>query len=260
MVINDDNDDHHFNFEKSFSHGFDIFGSDDLFEGSFNRSEQYFQLACSIIEEAEDWGVSNWREAANWTVTGMVDTVNLQFSNYWEEPGEEVDFTPCHGSETRRKIRQKNRYHYKFGDLLTAPFYTSFLAPGFGQFRAWFCLPLHLIEEIAERFISEGYVHATRRIHDLTLLHAKAELIVLGCLNVLAHGTPFRCLPLNTHIFQSDHQLYFQKFFEMFSLNRNEYIYLPRNKDELQEVMERYHGVVLPGAMGSIDVVHCKWS
>ena len=29
---------------------------------------------------------------------------------------------------------------------------------------------------------------------------------------------------------------------------------------ELQEVMERYRDVGLPGAMGSVDVVHCKWS
>ena len=96
---------------------------------------------------------------------------------------------------------------------MTAPFYTNYLAPDvrgrthrlgtddrFGQFRAWFRLPLHMIQDIAEQFIQEGYLRYTRQIGNSTILQAKAELIVLACLNVLAHGTSFRCLPLNTHI------------------------------------------------------------
>ena len=156
---------------------------------------------------------------------------------------------------------------------MTSPFYINFLAPGvrgcthrsgtedrFGQFRAWFRLPLHMISDIAEQFIHEGYLHPTRRIRNTTILQAKAELIVLACLNVLAHGTPFRCLPLNTHISTNEHRLYFLKFVKMFSKNRKQYISLPRNKEELEEVMGRYRDVGLPGAMGSVDVVHCKWS
>ena len=77
---------------------------------------------------------------------------------------------------------------------------------------------------------------------------------------MLAHSTPFRCLPLNTHISASEHRLYFKMFVEMFSKYRDEYIHLPRNREQLQEVMERYRDVGLPGAMGSVDVVHCKWS
>jgi hypothetical protein len=116
-----------------------------------------------------------------------------------------------------------------------------------------------MIEDIADQFIHDGYLHATRRIHNKTILQAKAELIVLACLNVLAHGTPFRCLPLNTHISAEEHRLYFLKFVEMFSNNQRDYISLPCNKEELEEVMGRYCDVGLPGAMGSVDVVHCKW-
>ena len=111
---------------------------------------------------------------------------------------------------------------------------------------------------LADQFIHEGYLRYTRRIRNSTILQAKAELIVLACLNVLAHGTSFQCLPLNTHISANEHRLYFLNFVEMFSKNQKDYISLPRNKDELEEVMGRYRDVGLPGAMGSVDVVHCK--
>ena len=122
--------------------------------------------------------MSHWKEAASWTVMRMVDilsTDDCQLSYYWE--GCDVDPNPNadDGSVQQRKIRQLNRYRYQFGDVLTAPFYTAFLAPDvrahthrlgnedrFGQFRAWFRLPLHMIQDIAEQFIYEGYVHATR--------------------------------------------------------------------------------------------------
>ncbi len=43
---------------------------------------------------------------------------------------------------------------------------------------------------------------------------------------------------------------------------RFEYIYLPRDEEELlPPVTKRYEGEVgLPGCMGSVDVVHVKWS
>jgi hypothetical protein len=40
---------------------------------------------------------------------------------------------------------------------------------------------------------------------------------------------------------------------------RDESIYFPRTMEELKEVMDDYRAKHLPGAGGSIDVVHCKW-
>jgi len=185
-----------YDFEKLFASSF---GTDDQFDAVFHRSEHLFSRACSIVEAAEGWGVGDWQAAASWTVTAMVD---------WEgsDVDSDTDSTNANSQQRKRKIRQTNRYRYQFGDILTAPFYTNFLAPDvrgrthrlgtddrFGQFRAWFRLPLHMISDLADQFINEGYVHATHRIRSNTILQAKAELIVLACLNVLAHGTPFRC-------------------------------------------------------------------
>jgi hypothetical protein len=244
-------------FEKLFTSSFGNFDNNYQFDALFLCSEQLFSRASSLIEEAEGWGVSDWTEASSWTVTRMVDILSTDCN------GDDID-EDCDrdiGNVRQRKIRVCNCYRYKFEDILTAPFYTSFLAPDirarthrlgtedrFGQFHAWFCLP------------PDGYLHDTRRVRGHTILQTKAKLIVLTCLNVLAHGTPFRCLTLNTHISASNHRLYFLKFVEMFSKHRKEYIHLPENHDQLQEVMGRYQDVGLSGAMGSIDVVHCKWS
>ena len=46
----------------------------------------------------------------------------------------------------------------------------------------------------------------------------------------------------------------------MYVKNCDDYIYLPRDKDELEEIMQMYSNVCLPGVIGLVDVVHCKWS
>ncbi len=118
---------------------------------------------------------------------------------HYLDVGEMIDYDSSHtkdDSSPQLKICQLN-YNYPFVDVLTAPFYINFLAPNmrecthhlttvdcFGQFQAWFCLLLHMIQDIADQFIHEGDLHA--------------------CLNVLAYGTPFHYLPLKTHIFALD--------------------------------------------------------
>jgi hypothetical protein len=44
------------------------------------------------------------------------------------------------------------------------------------------------------------------------------------------------------------------------SVMNNEYISLLKTEEELSAIMRRYEEVGLPGAMGSLDVVHVKRS
>ncbi len=110
-----------------------------------------FSCACLMAEDTKGWGVSEWQVAASWTVTGMVDGID------------DNSFVNEENYVCWRKICHLNHYAYIFGDVLTAPFYINFLAPAirehthclgtdncFGQSWAWFCLPLHLIESIAQ--------------------------------------------------------------------------------------------------------------
>jgi hypothetical protein len=39
----------------------------------------------------------------------------------------------------------------------------------------------------------------------------------------------------------------------------NEFIYLPKTTNDVEMTMARYEEVGLPGAIGSVDVVHVKW-
>jgi hypothetical protein len=41
---------------------------------------------------------------------------------------------------------------------------------------------------------------------------------------------------------------------------RDEYICMPKNLTELSKILKWYSAVGLPGACGSMDVVHVKWS
>ena len=87
----------------------------------------------------------------------------------------------------------------------------------------------------------------------------KAQLLILGTLNVLGHNNPFRVLPSSTEMSYSEHRAFFHVFLNKMASIREEFIHYPRTPEELSKVMEQYGKVDLPGAGGSIDVVHLKW-
>ncbi len=53
---------------------------------------------------------------------------------------------------------------------------------------------------------------------------------------------------------------FFFDFLDAFADMKDEYISLPANVTDLKKVMKCYESVGLPGACGSMDVVHIKWS
>jgi hypothetical protein len=57
-----------------------------------------------------------------------------------------------------------------------------------------------------------------------------------------------------------DHSKFFLTFVEKIASISHGYVYFLRTPEELAETMKRYEQVCLPGAMGSVDVVHVKWS
>jgi hypothetical protein len=84
---------------------------------------------------------------------------------------------------------------------------------------------------------------------------------VLGTLAVLGGCySSFRQIPTLTNIGATEHTNFFLTFVDFMWSIRDEYIYLPRDEGELRTVMKRYEEMGLPGAMGSVDIVHVKWS
>ena len=108
--------------------------------------------------------------------------------------------------------------------------------------------------------IEKKIILPTWRIKSAIAVRVKAELHVLGALSILGHGLPFAVVSTYSNISKEEHRLFFHKFIKYFFDNHQEYIYLPRDADELRSVSQKYREVGLPGAMGSKDIVHVKWS
>ncbi|KAL9182044.1 hypothetical protein ACHAXT_012387 [Thalassiosira profunda] len=177
--------------------------------------------------------------------------------------------------ETERRERSPNLFPYEFFDVFKANWYTEFLQPSVRErtyalssrdrdsdFRSYFRVPLTKVDELVGLFLREGWIAPTKHCKEGDRLKLKAELLIMGALNVLGNHTPFRQLKANTQICRSDHQNFFHLFLDKMYARREEYIFYPRTPDELRAVMKRYADspVHLPGNGGSIDVVHLKWS
>ncbi len=82
----------------------------------------------------------------------------------------------------------------------------------------------------------------------------------MSALHILGTGAPYQSLYPLTHISKTEIEKFFHRFLDMFMDMREEYIYMPKNMRELNKIVKWYSAVGLPGACGSIDVVHVKWS
>ena len=191
--------------------------------------------------------------------------------------GEDEEFFSVHHDRPRcrRKPRLLNSYPYQFFDVTQASWYRQYLTRDngmrdrtyhlsqrdrFGTFRAHFRMPLQKVDKLVDMFLSKGWIKYSHHCRSPTILQIKAELLILSCLNILAHGTPFRALESSTNISYSEIRKFFHFFLDKMCSIQDEFIYLPRDEEELNETMEQYESVGLPGCIGSIDVVHIKWS
>lgn len=177
------------------------------------------------------------------------------------------------GSEKTRKPRAPNLFEYEFGDVYEANWYRQYLQPSirqrtydlserdrFGEFSCGFRMPLAKVDELVSTFLDRGWIHLTHHCQDADRLYVKAQLLILGALEVLAHHTPFRKLRRDTEICAAEHQKFFHLFLDKLYSIKSDYISYPRNLTDLKRIMSRYNQVHLPGCGGSIDVVHLKWS
>lgn len=192
-----------------------------------------------------------------------------------DDEGEVVEENSDEQGGRRRYHRMPNAFPYQFLDVTSANWHLKFLTEDegvrdrtyfesgrdrFGIFRCLFRMPLRKVDELVNRFLSEGWITYTHHCRSETTLKIKAELLILSCLHILAHGAPFRLLQCYTNISYTEIRKFFHFFLDKMCSMEDEYIYLPRDEDELKDVTTPYKLVSLPGCMGSIDVVHVKWS
>ena len=171
----------------------------------------------------------------------------------------------------RRRRRRPNRQH-RIQSVLTSCWYVNFLKPGttrdmahelssadrFGEFRHWFRMSLAKVEELTRTLIARGYIRRPKSMAHRAEFFERAELLVMSSLYILGHGAAFRSLRALTHICMSDIHKFFFVFLDAFMDMRGEYISLPKNLAELRRITHCYEECGLPGACGSMDVVHIK--
>jgi hypothetical protein len=82
----------------------------------------------------------------------------------------------------------------------------------------------------------------------------------MSALYILGTGAGFRTVYPLTHISVSEIEKFFHCFLDIFMDMRDKYISLPLNLTALTKILKGYSSVGLPGACGSMDVFHVKWS
>lgn len=129
---------------------------------------------------------------------------------------------------------------YVFGDLAAAAWHTKFLAEGevrrktealsldrTSTFRGEFRLPLYKIEYLVSLFRERRWIDFSHHCRTEAKLKTKSELLILGALNVLAHGKTFRSLEVTTNISREEHRKFFHLFLDKMYSIRNDHIRLP---------------------------------
>jgi hypothetical protein len=194
-----------------------------------------------------------------------------------ENSADEVSFK-------RNKGHAPKRYHYRIGKYEESTYYCQFLSDKLvrspsgrnvtvremtehlslkplSTFRVWFRVPLYKVVEIADRFISEGWIGLSQHCRSLDRLQIKSELLVMGALAMIGGSVrSFRQMHTVTQIGATEHSNFFLLFVEKMAGLSDEFIHLPRTPADLFQVMEHYEEVGLPGAVGSVDVVHVRWA
>jgi len=244
------------------------------------------QVLESLRKELDDPEISAFRNLRHMTAEQW-DTFNPHtgmFEIPQQDGADDIDPTQQLLKKKKRRAHARRSYHYKISQYKTSPYYMNYLSsdivqiPGANDdtvrnqakrlslnpksaFRSWFKMPLYKVETLAAQLVADEIIHLSHHCRTEANLQIKSELLVLGALAILSGSVNgFRKLPLVTHICATEHSKFFLKFVKYLFDKRADYIYLPRDDLELRAVMKRYEEMGIPGAMGSVDVVHVKWS
>jgi len=125
-------------------------------------------------------------------------------------------------------------------------------------FRMMFRVTMHIFDHLVDVATRDGWYdneatdNAGRKVKDVRLL-------ILGCLHMIGHDAKIRVVTTNTGVSRTTQKRFFDRWITKMSSLKDNYIYLPRDNDELRRITDDYQRVGFPGCVGSIDVVHVSW-
>jgi hypothetical protein len=131
------------------------------------------------------------------------------------------------------------------------------------KFRRRFRVPFPVYEDLLAKASAaepEGLGYKMRPVSAAGIPGIPLELQILAVLRVLGRATCFDGIEEITGASAESHRVFFHDFCKKFaSKYYHEYVYLPRNNDELRSSMSDYSRMGIPGALGSTDCVHVRW-
>jgi hypothetical protein len=126
------------------------------------------------------------------------------------------------------------------------------------EFRANFRVDFQIFERLVHMADSRFWYDSTQTDAKLRKC-SSLQLLVLGCLHVLGTSASQIVVQTNTNIDQEVHRQFFLLWLRHMHAIKNEFIFMPRNAEELEIVSSDYHSLGLPGCCGSADGVHIGW-
>ena len=130
-------------------------------------------------------------------------------------------------------------------------------------FHKKFRLPFDIFLKLYDMTISNGWYDPHRK--DCTNLLCKdLELLLLGVLYTLSTGASHLYMYIQTDISKEVHRKFFIHWTSKFAEKKDEYVYILREEeeddDQLQQILNDYSSIGLPGCIGSVDCVHIGWN
>jgi hypothetical protein len=240
------------------------FGDADDFGADFGFGEDFsFGLGIDFGAGFGDFG--DFGDFNN--VDDLVDVFYHEADDFMDDTADEQ----CLGGSNRRQ-RRANRL-FRIESVKTSMWYLRFTRESireqthmlsssdrYGAFRHFFSMPLSKVATLSHILISRGYVKFPRTRFRQLEYDARTELLVMSSLYILGRGAAYRSCQDMCNISTSDVRKFFHVFLKAIVDMRDEQIYMPRNRNELERISCFYDHVGLPGCCGSMDVVHVKWS
>jgi hypothetical protein len=126
------------------------------------------------------------------------------------------------------------------------------------KFRLRFRVPFPVFRELLDLTLKLGF--QARPQNAAKTAGVPLEIQVLGVLRVLGRGCCFDGIEEISNVDEETHRRFFHEFCAKFAKQYyKDYVYTPRNEEEMHAWSSDYEVMGLPGAMGSTDCVHVKW-
>ena len=131
----------------------------------------------------------------------------------------------------------------------------------YDDFRKMFRIPKSMFDEILQQTRDSGLFPDERRKSDRGKPPAiPLGLKVLACLRVLALGTPFDALSIESCCSGSCLQNFFHKWMRWYKVTYYDItVHPPRNEEEVKNAESLYRLCGFPACLSSMDGVHVAW-